>query len=99
MLFNLLMRSDPKDFQFKTDYLSSNYNFSYTSNSEDNEIDLAEQIESVAYVLCGEGLITFEKFCKIWQAKGVSTKLNTLNSVEKSMKHLFSHRLWTNYTE
>lgn len=34
-------------------------------------MDFAEQLESVAYVLCGEGTIPFEKFRKIWQVKGV----------------------------
>lgn len=38
-------------------------------------MDFAEQIESVAYVLCGEGTINFDKFQHIWHAKGVS-KLN-----------------------
>lgn len=42
-------------------------------NSEEKEIDFAEQLESVAYVLCGEGPIVFEKFISIWNAKGVST--------------------------
>lgn len=35
-------------------------------------MDFAEQVESVAYVICGEELITFEKFCQIWHVKGVS---------------------------
>lgn len=39
---------------------------------EEKEIDFAEQLESVAYVLCGDGTITFEKFGNIWLAKGVS---------------------------
>lgn len=34
-------------------------------------MDFAEQLESVAYVLCGEGTVTYEKFCQIWHAKGV----------------------------
>lgn len=39
---------------------------------EEKEIDFAEQVESVAYVLCGEGTINFDKFQHIWHAKGVS---------------------------
>lgn len=35
-------------------------------------MDFAEQIESVAYVLCGEGTIVFDKFVSIWKARGVS---------------------------
>lgn len=35
-------------------------------------MDFAEQVESVAYVICGEELITFDKFCQIWHVKGVS---------------------------
>lgn len=34
-------------------------------------MDFAEQVESVAYVLCGEETIPFKKFRKIWQVKGV----------------------------
>lgn len=40
--------------------------------SGEKEIDFAEQLESVAYVLCGEGSIVFEKFVSIWKARGVS---------------------------
>lgn len=43
--------------------------------SLEKHIDFAEQLESVAYVLCGEGVITFEKFQQIWQAKGIVDKL------------------------
>lgn len=39
---------------------------------DEKEIDFAEQLESVAYVLCGEGTIIFEKFISIWNARGVS---------------------------
>lgn len=35
-------------------------------------MDFAEQLESVAYVLCREEQITLEKFEQIWHAKGVS---------------------------
>jgi hypothetical protein len=42
---------------------------------DEKQIDFAEQVESVAYVLCGEDAITLEKFYQIFQAKGVSSKL------------------------
>lgn len=41
---------------------------------DEKQIDFAEQVESVAYVLCGEDAITLEKFYQIFQAKGVSSK-------------------------
>lgn len=41
--------------------------------SDEKQMDFAEQVESVAYVICGEELITFDKFCQIWHVKGVST--------------------------
>lgn len=40
--------------------------------SDEKAIDFAEQLESVAYVLCGEDPIIFEKFISIWNARGVS---------------------------
>lgn len=46
--------------------------FTFLFYSNEKEIDFAEQLESVAYVLCGEGPITFDKFVSIWNAKGVS---------------------------
>lgn len=46
--------------------------------SEDKEMDFAEQLESVAYVLCGEGTITFDKFQSIWKARGIFEKLYRL---------------------
>lgn len=50
------------------------------------QIDFAEQIESITYIICGENTITFEKFCQIWQAKGVSGRLlaiaKDLNALE-----------------
>ncbi|XP_055323484.1 superoxide-generating NADPH oxidase heavy chain subunit C isoform X2 [Sitodiplosis mosellana] len=46
--------------------------------TDEKEIDFAEQLESVAYVLCGEGSITFEKFISIWNARGISEKLYRL---------------------
>lgn len=44
----------------------------FVLHRDEKEIDFAEQLESVAYVLCGEGTITFEKFISIWNARGVS---------------------------
>lgn len=52
------------------------YWFDY--GSDEKEIDFAEQLESVAYVLCGEGPITFEKFISIWNARGVSSKITCI---------------------
>ncbi|GAB0100610.1 uncharacterized protein DMENIID0001_166720 [Sergentomyia squamirostris] len=46
--------------------------------TEEKQIDFAEQLESVAYVLCGEGKISFDKFCEIWRAKGILDKLYRL---------------------
>ncbi|KAI5707323.1 hypothetical protein M8J77_000217 [Diaphorina citri] len=37
---------------------------------DEKQIDLAEQLESVAFVLCGEDHISLDKFCQIFQAKG-----------------------------
>lgn len=46
--------------------------FFHLNFRDEKQIDFAEQLESVAYVLCGDGTITFEKFKQIWYAKGVS---------------------------
>ncbi|KAF4525979.1 hypothetical protein B566_EDAN000769 [Ephemera danica] len=43
--------------------------------TDEKQVDFAEQVESVAYVLCGDGPITFDKFCEIFRAKGVLEKL------------------------
>lgn len=40
---------------------------------DEKQMDLAEQLESVAYVLCGDDRVTLDKFCQIFQAKGVSS--------------------------
>lgn len=40
--------------------------------SNEKQSDLAEQIESVAYILCGNNKISNEKFFQIFQEKGVS---------------------------
>jgi hypothetical protein len=49
---------------------------SYLCFRDEKQIDFAEQVESVAYVLCGEDAVTLEKFCQIFQAKGVSKASN-----------------------
>ncbi|CAG9568460.1 unnamed protein product [Danaus chrysippus] len=36
---------------------------------EDKQLDFVEQVESVAYVLCGDGVVTKETFSKIWKNK------------------------------
>ncbi|XP_050535187.1 NADPH oxidase 5 isoform X2 [Daktulosphaira vitifoliae] len=42
---------------------------------EEKQGDLAEQLESVAYVLCGDQAINLSKFNQIFQAKGIVEKL------------------------
>nr|QOE76458.1 NADPH oxidase 5 [Nilaparvata lugens] len=44
----------------------------------EKQIDLAEQLESVAYVLCGEDTISLDRFCQLFQAKGIVDKLYRL---------------------
>lgn len=46
-------------------------------NREEKQGDLAEQLESVAYVLCGDQPISLQKFYQIFQAKGVSKYIIT----------------------
>lgn len=41
---------------------------------DEKQIDFAEQLESVAFCLCGEKPIYLEQFYQIFNAKGVSTK-------------------------
>ncbi|XP_065083543.1 NADPH oxidase 5 [Ochlerotatus camptorhynchus] len=52
--------------------------------TDEKQIDFAEQIESVAYVLCGEGTVSYEKFCQIWHAKGILDKLYRLIDVDST---------------
>uniref|UniRef100_A0A182UEK2 Peptidase M14 domain-containing protein n=1 Tax=Anopheles melas TaxID=34690 RepID=A0A182UEK2_9DIPT len=49
---------------------------------DEKQIDFAEQLESVAYVLCGDGTVTYDKFCQIWHAKGILDKLYRLIDVD-----------------
>lgn len=45
--------------------------------SDDRQMDFAEQIESVAYVICGENSrVTFKNFRDIWHTRGVSGDTN-----------------------
>ncbi|XP_063702706.1 NADPH oxidase 5 [Culicoides brevitarsis] len=50
--------------------------------TDEKQIDFAEQIESVAYVLCGEGQVTFDKFQQIWLARGIIDKFYRLIDVD-----------------
>ena len=38
---------------------------------DERHIDFAEQVESVAYVLCGDGPLDLHRFYQLFQAKGV----------------------------
>uniref|UniRef100_A0A1B0CH89 EF-hand domain-containing protein n=2 Tax=Lutzomyia longipalpis TaxID=7200 RepID=A0A1B0CH89_LUTLO len=60
--------------------------------TEEKQIDFAEQLESVAYVLCGEGRITFDKFCEIWHAKGILDKLYRLIDTD-SLHQVSTHQI------
>lgn len=46
--------------------------------SDEKQIDFAEQLESVAYVICGENKVTFDDFVQIWNAKGIVDKFYRL---------------------
>ncbi|XP_055539502.1 uncharacterized protein LOC129726613 [Wyeomyia smithii] len=52
--------------------------------TDEKQIDFAEQLESVAYVLCGEGTVSYDKFCQIWHAKGILDKLYRLIDVDST---------------
>lgn len=42
-------------------------------HSDDRQMDFAEQIESVAYVICGDkSQVSFKNFRDIWHTRGVS---------------------------
>lgn len=56
----------------------------------EKQSDLAEQIESVAYELCGDTKITSDKFHQIFQEKGVSwssTNLYCATYIEESTRY------------
>ncbi|XP_055837078.1 NADPH oxidase 5 isoform X2 [Episyrphus balteatus] len=50
--------------------------------TEDRQKDFAEQLESVAYVICGESKITFNNFEEIWEARGIIDKFYRLIDVD-----------------
>ncbi|XP_055921877.1 NADPH oxidase 5 isoform X2 [Eupeodes corollae] len=50
--------------------------------TEDRQKDFAEQLESVAYVICGESKITFNNFEEIWEARGMVDKFYRLIDVD-----------------
>ena len=63
------------------------FNFFLINFSDDRQMDYAEQLESVAYVICGENSkITFKNFGEIWQARGVSNH-KSLNNILRIKIH------------
>uniref|UniRef100_A0A182T6H6 Peptidase M14 domain-containing protein n=1 Tax=Anopheles maculatus TaxID=74869 RepID=A0A182T6H6_9DIPT len=60
------------------------YTVGTPSSFDEKQIDFAEQLESVAYVLCGDGTVTYDKFCQIWHAKGILDKLYRLIDVDST---------------
>ncbi|XP_028902128.2 uncharacterized protein LOC105221203 isoform X1 [Zeugodacus cucurbitae] len=55
----------------------------YADSCDDRQMDFAEQLESVAYVICGENSkITPKNFTEIWQARGILDKLYRLIDVD-----------------
>ncbi|XP_030377157.1 NADPH oxidase 5 isoform X2 [Scaptodrosophila lebanonensis] len=77
--------------------------------TDDRQMDFAEQIESVAYVICGENSeVTFKNFCDIWHTRGVLDKLYRLidtdgaslvstNQVMEFISHLTNSRPRTGF--
>ncbi|XP_045762856.1 NADPH oxidase 5 isoform X1 [Maniola jurtina] len=51
------------------------YEFLKQRLTEDKQLDFVEQVESVAYVLCGDGVITLDTFQHILKNKVVTNKL------------------------
>ncbi|CAH2251821.1 jg13788 [Pararge aegeria aegeria] len=51
------------------------YEFLKQRLTEDKQLDFVEQVESVAYVLCGDGVITLDTFQLILKNKVVTNKL------------------------
>lgn len=69
------------------DYLITfNVIICFLKYSDEKQIDFAEQLESVAYVICGENTVTFDKFVQIWNAKGVS---NCKEKICCTVKNIF----------
>ncbi|KAH8269531.1 hypothetical protein KR018_005832 [Drosophila ironensis] len=53
--------------------------------TDDRQMDFAEQIESVAYVICGENSrVSFKNFRDIWHTRGILDKLYRLIEVDGS---------------
>ncbi|KAH8233464.1 hypothetical protein KR026_008462 [Drosophila bipectinata] len=53
--------------------------------TDDRQMDFAEQIESVAYVICGENSrVTFKNFRDIWHTRGILDKLYRLIEIDGS---------------
>lgn len=52
--------------------------------TDERHIDFAEQVESVAYVLCGDGPLDLHRFCQLFQAKGIVDKLYRMVDTESA---------------
>lgn len=52
--------------------------------TDERHIDFAEQVESVAYVLCGDGPLDLHRFCQLFQAKGIVDKLFRMVDTEST---------------
>ncbi|XP_058986833.1 uncharacterized protein LOC101895123 isoform X2 [Musca domestica] len=77
--------------------------------TDDRQMDYAEQLESVAYVICGENSkITFKNFTDIWHARGILDKLYRLidsdgtnsistNQIMEFISHLTNSRPRTGF--
>ncbi|XP_061394612.1 uncharacterized protein LOC133330155 [Musca vetustissima] len=77
--------------------------------TDDRQMDYAEQLESVAYVICGENSkITFKNFTEIWHARGILDKLYRLidsdgtnsistNQIMEFISHLTNSRPRTGF--
>ncbi|EDW72398.2 uncharacterized protein Dwil_GK20906 [Drosophila willistoni] len=77
--------------------------------TDDRQMDFAEQIESVAYVICGErSRVSFKNFCDIWHTRGILDKLYRLidmdganlistNQVMEFISHLTNSRPRTGF--
>jgi len=60
-------------------YVYLYWDLSCESCRDDRQMDFAEQIESVAYVICGENKrVSFKNFRDIWHTRGVSIVVSTM---------------------
>lgn len=55
---------------------------------DERQIDFAEQLESVAYVICGENTINFDTFVQVWSARGIVDKFYRLIGKRNKIKLL-----------